>query len=191
MDQTIPDLIEVETVEQEMDALIRQAQKDPAMFQHIYDRWVGSIYCYIYARVGNAQDSEDLTSQVFLQAFQAFPRYRHEGHFSAWLFTIARNQIKGVFRRKRLEEYPLSEADEVGANAVRPGGVHQADEISQLKDLIAALPEKEQELIRLRYIAELKFSDMALVVGRNEAAVKKSLYRVQDRLRHLLEAQNE
>jgi len=65
--------------------------------------------------------------------------------------------------------------------------VASADEIQHLKKLILSLAEDEQDLIRLRYVAELSFADMAIVLHRREDAVKKSLYRLQARLQSLLE----
>jgi RNA polymerase sigma-70 factor (ECF subfamily) len=63
----------------------------------------------------------------------------------------------------------------------------QADEIECLKRLVQSLPKEEQELIRLRYAAGLRFADMAIVLHKREDAVKKSLYRLQARLQVLLE----
>ena len=60
------------------------------------------------------------------------------------------------------------------------------DEIAQLRRLVLALTEEEQELIHLRYVAELTFADMAIVLKKREDAVKKSLYRLQARLQSVL-----
>jgi len=64
------------------------------------------------------------------------------------------------------------------------------DEIAQLRRLVRSLPEEEQELIRLRYVAELTFADMAIVLKKREDAVKKSLYRLQARLQSVLQNAN-
>lgn len=167
--------------------LIKQTREDPAMFQHIYLQWVTPVYQYIFARTGNQQDAEDITSQVFMRAFQAFPRYEHRGLFSAWLFTIVRNQVNGVLRKKKVIEVPLTAARHANAATDMLISVSQTDEINRLKKLIAELSDEDQELIRLRYIAELKFAEIGAVLGRSEAAVKKALYRLQERLKSLLE----
>jgi len=174
------------------DELINKAQKNPALFQDIYMLWVTPIYQYIYAHIGTSQDAEDLTSQTFLKAYHAFPHYRHKGHFSAWLFTIARNQVRGFFRRKTAaKEAFLKVANQATTNHDLLYTIAHADEIDHLKHLIQSLPDEEQELIRLRYVAELKFGDIAIVLGRKEDAVKKTLYRLQDKLKRLLEEDNE
>lgn len=79
--------------------LILEVKNNPIRFQELYGLWAVRIYQFVYARVNNRQDAEDLTAQIFMNAYQAMPRYRHEGTFSAWLFTIARNQIRSFFRK--------------------------------------------------------------------------------------------
>lgn len=171
--------------------LIQKAQKNPVFFQEIYTAWVAPVFQYIYARTGSRQDAEDLTSQIFLKAYQALPRYHHRGHFSAWLFTIARNQVNEFFRKKMAVEISLDLADPAAPNPDMLNTVIHTDEIERLKQLIQGLPDEEQELVHLRYVAELKFGDIALVLNRKEAAVKKTLYRLQARLQGLLEAYHE
>lgn len=186
---TASQAIDSETIDE--DELIKNAQSNPALFQDIYMLWVTPVFQYIYARTGNRQDAEDLTSQIFLKAYQALPRYRHQGHFSAWLFTIARNQVNGFFRNKTAPEMPLNIAEQAGGGQDMLNTVIQADEVRNLMHILQALPDEEQELVRLRYVADLKFGDIALVLKRKEDTVKKTLYRLQVRLQGLLEEYDE
>lgn len=165
------------------------AQKDPVVFQFIYDRWSVRIYQYFYFRTNDASGAEDLTSQLFLSALQALPRYQHRGHFAAWLFAIARNLSKEYFRKGH-REVPLETASELPPFSDPSEEVAKLDEIAQLKALVLSLPGEEQELIHLRYVAELSFADMAVLLKKREDAVKKSLYRLQARLQSLLEQKN-
>jgi RNA polymerase sigma-70 factor (ECF subfamily) len=166
--------------------LVLAAQRNPAVFQQIYDRWAVTIYKYFYFRTGEPASAEDLTSQLFLSAYQALPRYQHRGLFAAWLFAIARNLSKEYFRKNH-REVPLETAPQLLASSDPPAEVAQQDEIGRLRRLVQFLPEEDQELIRLRYVVELTFADMAIVLNKREDAVKKSLYRLQARLQSLLE----
>lgn len=174
----------------EEDKLVLLAQEDPRQFQALYDLWITRIYQYVYSRIGTRQDAEDITSQIFLNAYQAFPRYRHTGMFSAWLFTIARNQLKRFYRSQTWRNLPLEVAEDFSLDS-DADRLDQTDEIRRLGELIMALSADEQELIRLRYVAELKFSEIAAILHRREDAVKKTLYRLQGRLQKLLEDQDE
>ena len=161
------------------------ARKDPAIFQLIYDRWAVRIYQYFYFHTNDPVYAEDLTSQLFLSALQALPRYQHRGHFAAWLFAIARNLSKEYFRKAH-REISLDTASGLPTSPDPSDEIARMDEIAQLRRLVRSLPEEEQELIRLRYVAELTFADMAIVLKKREDAVKKSLYRLQARLQSVL-----
>jgi RNA polymerase sigma factor (sigma-70 family) len=167
-------------------SLVLDAQENSASFQALYGHWVVPVYQYFYHLTGEVAGAEDLTSQLFLAVYQALPRYQHRGHFAAWLFTIARNLFKENYRKKK-REVPLEMALQVQSPSDPPADYALADEIRTLTKLVRSLPDKDQELIRLRYVAELNFSDMAIILDKHEDAVKKSLYRLQVRLQGLLE----
>lgn len=177
--------IQSEPITDDDSELILAAQKNPVRFQALYDRWAVPIYQYFYHRTGEMASAEDLTSQLFLAAYQALPRYQHRGHFAAWLFTIARNLAREHYR-KTGREVPLEMAQNLASPSDPAVEFSQEDEIQQLVQLVHSLPEEEQELIRLRYVANLSFADMTIVLGKREDAVKKSLYRLQARLQSAL-----
>jgi RNA polymerase sigma-70 factor, ECF subfamily len=164
---------------------IAESKNNPAAFSVLYDRYVQPIYRYLYYRTGSAPEAEDLTSQTFLSALEALPRYQHQGNFAAWLFRIARGKVID-FVRSEQKKLPLNEME----LAVTPDLLAQAahsDEISRLWALIHTLEESDQELIRLRYTAGLPFAQIAATLGSNENTVKKSLYRVMARLQSQME----
>ncbi|MEA4906770.1 MAG: sigma-70 family RNA polymerase sigma factor [Anaerolineaceae bacterium] len=166
--------------------LISEAKSNPVAFQVLYDHWVIPVYQYFYYRCGDVASAEDLTAQLFLTIYEALPRYQHRGHFTAWLFAIARNLFNKDHRKNR-RLVPLSAAREIASPDDLPAEAAHADEIQALRDLILTLPDEQQELIRLRYAAGLRFADIAILLNKSEAAVKKSLYRLQERLQGLME----
>ncbi|HEY4579706.1 MAG TPA: sigma-70 family RNA polymerase sigma factor [Candidatus Acidoferrales bacterium] len=104
------------------------------------------------------------------------------------MFRIARSKVVDHLRRRAPasldESYPADSADLLAQ-------VAHSEETARLSALIRALDGDEQELIRLRYVAELPFAEMASLLGRNEAAVKKSLYRLLGRLHKQLDGSHE
>ena len=66
----------------------------------------------------------------------------------------------------------------------------QSEQIQELSALIRSLTQKERELLRLRYVADLSYAEIATVLGKRKDAVKKSLYRLQARLQNQLEVKN-
>ncbi len=167
--------------------LVARAQAEPAAFGRLYDRYVKRVYRYLCSRTGDSAAAEDIAAQTFLAALEALPRYRHRGRFAAWIFAIARNQARDHFRRGR-RQVPLDEAGEVPDDVDLLQRAVQTERSAALVRRIAALPEEDQELIRLRYVAELSFAEIASLLGRREDAVKKALYRLLARLQDRLEA---
>ncbi len=166
--------------------LIAVAKKDPREFGQIYQLYIQSIFRYLYSRIGSLPEAEDATAQTFLAALEALDRYQHRGHLAAWLFAIARRKAMDAFRRQR-QQVPLEYAENVPAETDVLQQVIQTEQITALEKLIRALPEEEHELIRLRYIAELSFSEIGRLLNRSEDSVKKSLYRLLARLQSQLE----
>jgi RNA polymerase sigma-70 factor (ECF subfamily) len=161
-------------------ALVSAAQHDLTEFTALYDRYFQPVYRYLSSRVRSVPDAEDLTAQTFLAAIEALPHYHHRGHFSGWLFTIARNKLRD-FCRQRPPDRPLDESHPDRREDPLAHAIH-SDEIEQLALLVGGLDEADQELIRLRCAADLSFSEIAAAMGRKEEAVKKTFYRLAARL---------
>jgi RNA polymerase sigma-70 factor (ECF subfamily) len=177
------------TVEEE-DHLVLDAQRDPKAFGKLYLHYIQPVYRYLYSRTDHVQEAEDLTAQTFLAAFEAFGRYRHEGHFRAWLFKIARLKTMDYFRRNR-PLISIEQAEQVSAPDDPLLEVIQTERAAALAKLIRSLPEDEREILRLRYVAELSFGEIGSLLNRNEEAVKKTIYRLLARLKNQLEVHHD
>lgn len=166
--------------------LVARAQRNPQAFRRLYEEYAGPVYRYLYSRVGNQADAEDLTSQVFLKALEELGKFRNQGGFRAWLFAIARSRAVDYYRKQHAE-LSLDEVD-LGSGEPDPlaAAMHQG-EIERMRKRIVALREEEQELIRLRYVAGLTYAEIADVLKRSEGAVKKALYRLLARLGEQME----
>ena len=161
--------------------LVLAAQKTPADFKPLYLKWLKQVYRYFYFRVGNEKDAEDLTSQVFLKVYEDLPRYHNRGCFSAWLFAIARARAVDFYRKKN-HEVPLAEANLLPDNLDLTAQSLRDEELHQVLTLIHLLPPDEQELLRLRFVAELNYREIGMLLHRKEDAVRKSISRILDRV---------
>jgi len=169
-------------------ALVRLAQADSEAFSLLYDRYVQRVYRYCFYRTNHASDAEDLTAQIFLAALEGLPRYRQDGHFAGWLFSIARRKVADHHRRKPQAQVSLEEAMLPPVRADFEANLEKGQRQERLLAQVRALGGEEQELLHLRYAAELSFAEMAKALQRHEEAVKKSLYRLVRRLKEELEA---
>jgi RNA polymerase sigma-70 factor, ECF subfamily len=170
--------------------MISACRRDPAAFVQIYDRYVQTVYRYLYSRTGNPVDAEDITAQTFLTAMEKLENYREDGHLAAWLVTIARNKAYDFFR-KTSRFVPLDSIPEMGNNPDLLQEVIRADRRADLIRRIGQLPEDDQELLRLRFIAQISFKEMGKIFNRSEAAVKKNTYRILARLQSQMEEEND
>lgn len=173
------------------DILIVNARQDPLAFTELYNAYVVPVYRYLYSRTGNRDDAEDLTAQVFLAALEGLPGYRHNGHFAAWLFTIAHNKAMDHYRCQR-REAPISLArQQPGPGPDLLDSMIQSEGLENLMRHIRRMNEQEQELLQLRFVACLGFREIALILYKNEAAIKKQYYRLLARLESQMEEKRE
>lgn len=175
-----------ETAIEDEAQMVAAAKQNQEAFGVLYDRHAPKIYRYLLSRLGNVEDARDVTSQTFLTAFETFPRYKHKGYFSAWLFSIARSKCVDHWRKMHRQNTTHADHDpEPLPDPILT--VIQTESMAQLKQHIGRLAIEEQELLRLRYVAELSFGEMAAILNKNTEAVKKSLYRLLDRLQAALQ----
>ncbi len=174
--------------------LVIAAQQNPARFESLYLKWLKPVYRYFYFRLGNIKDAEDLTSQVFLQVYKDLPRYRSRGAFSAWLFSIAHARLVDYYRKdSRMAAREIAiEKLEIPSNST--GLLTQAvqkNENEQLFSLLNSLSEKEQTLIRLRFMAELSYREIGQILHCKEDTARKSVSRLLNRLKKQLESDHD
>ncbi len=171
-------------------ALIERAiAGDPDAFGELYQRHMDAIYRYVYFRVGEANDAEDLTEQVFLKAWEALPDYKQRGHpFTSWLYRIAHNAVVDHHRRRRpMVSTPILENREWKSD--NPGTLDQiieAEEAETLAAAVAKLPEDQQQVIILRFVEGLKHTDVARIIEKSEGACRVIQHRALNALHQLL-----
>lgn len=169
--------------------LVEHVWQNPDAFGVLYRRYLTPLYCYIYRRLGNSHDAEDLTAQVFTEALEGMVarRYHESGCFVAWLFTIARRRTVDFYRQRpveQLDDPPSPEPSLVAA-------VEKGEDLKRLAHLLAQLDEDRQELLRMRFSAGLSFAEIGQIERRSEAAVKMMIYRTLEHLREQWEVENE
>jgi RNA polymerase sigma-70 factor (ECF subfamily) len=158
-------------------------QSNAAVLSGLYQRYARPVYRYAYSRTGNQQDAEDLTEQVFMDALEGLGRYEERGQEAAWLFTIARRRVAD-FHRRRSEHLPFDETLDTPVEQLRPEvEVSRRERLAHLDRLLASLDDEQQELLRLRFAADLTYAEIGQVIDKSEAAVKMAMSRLLTRLR--------
>jgi len=164
-------------------ALVDRARNNADAFAALYHRYLTPLYRYLYHRVGNEKDAEDLVAQVFIEVLEGLETYRERGRFASWLFTIARHRMIDLYRQRTPEPLDDHSNDAIDLDDALEIGESQ----EYLNILLAKLDEDQMELLRLRFAAGLKFSEIALILGQRKGAVKMRLYRTLEWLRVMWE----
>jgi RNA polymerase sigma-70 factor (ECF subfamily) len=150
-----------------------------ALFGHHLPR----VYNYFRYRVGDGPDAEDLTAITFEKAWRHRARYRKDlGAFTTWLYAIAQNVATDHWRQRRLHE-PLDEAEHVSGGETPDTVVERRMNAERLSRLLALLPERERELIALKYGADMTNRAIAKMTGLTESNVGTILHRTIRQLR--------
>lgn len=178
----------VSDLELELPAIIAQAQRgDPNAFGELYGKYAGLILRYLYVRVRDQEGAQDLTQEVFVRVIKGIGgfEYRGEKSFLGWLYTIANNVLIGQARRKRAISTPLDQSIEL----IDPRG--QDDVISiydrvSLQQAISQLTQDQQQVLTLKFFADMTNNEIAATIGRTEGAVKALQHRALQSLQQIM-----
>jgi RNA polymerase sigma-70 factor, ECF subfamily len=161
---------------------------DRPPFEDLYRAYMRRIYAYVRAQVSTSADAEDITAQVFMNAYQAYARFEARNTTpAAWLFRIARNatldHFRGHGRRERLrrtiEHQPMAETD--------PAGVAEEHiQYRALLEYVARLPERQRDAISLRH-SGLSFEEVGVLMACTEDAAKMLYHRALKSLRETVQ----
>jgi RNA polymerase sigma-70 factor (ECF subfamily) len=173
--------------------LIRRAQAgEHEAFGELYRRYLARIYGYIRLRVSTVHEAEDLTEVVFMKTFESLGRYQDRGApFAAYLYKIARHAVIDSYRSPD-SSIPL-EAMEDHADEV-PGAETSLVEREQEDQTMAALsrlPERYQEVIRLRVLLDLPTETVAAWMELRPTAARVLLHRALKALRAMMRSFDE
>ncbi len=134
-------------------------------------------------RMGSEADVEELTSRTFERAWRSRANYRHDiAGFSTWLFKIAQN-VGTDYRSQLREHLPLGAAIDVAVDGTPELHAELRSDLARLAALTASLPERERELIALKYGASLNNRMIAGLTGLSESNVGTLLHRLVRTLR--------
>ncbi len=170
---------------QDEQKLVLDAQKDLHHFQTLYEVYFSRIYKYCYLHTLDTAEAEDLTSQTFLKALEAFPTYVYKDvSFGSWLYTIAGNLVKNHYRDQKhtisLDEMP---------NIADPQATVNWDMLNAterklvVKELLKDLAANCKDVLIFRFFEDLTYSMIAQRVASTEAACKMQVKRCLQRLR--------
>jgi len=155
--------------------LVSQAKTgDSDAFGKLYDSYLERIYRFVYFRVEDQQTAEDITSQVFLKAWENLGRFQIGGApFLAWLYTIAHNAVIDYYRTRKvtaaLDDVRLSDP---GHAEFVENGIDSAVEMESIKTALSTLTDDQRQVLLLKFIDEMSNEEIARHLGKREGAIR-------------------
>jgi RNA polymerase sigma-70 factor (ECF subfamily) len=175
------------------DLVLLAIQGDQEAFGALYMMHLNAIYRYIYFRIGDEHEAEDLTEEVFVRAWEALPKYRPGVlPFTSWLYRIAHNLTVDFYRKSA----PVSLSEPDLQNILRAStSTEEAVEDRQMARMLAAaikrLDTLEQEIILLRFVQGLPHQEVAAMLGKSINATRVIQHRALARLSGFLKGQDQ
>jgi RNA polymerase sigma-70 factor (ECF subfamily) len=140
----------------------------------LYEENYEKVAWYIFIRIGNRHEAEDLASEVFLRALQSLDSYQERGlPMGAWLFKIAHNLVVDYLRRA-CKTRTMSIDDVQVADPANPEEMAHSDmQKDKLSEALKNLPQSHQEVISLRFFADLSSTEAGEILGKKPGAVRE------------------
>jgi RNA polymerase sigma-70 factor (ECF subfamily) len=163
-----------------------------AAFAQLIDMFQAEIFRMAYYRTHSRMDAEDITQDVFTQAFDKLPKLKETQRFRAWLFSIALNRIRDLHRKRRIRALFAASRHTGGdppedeqSRSNSEGGIQlQRREFwRQVDGFLQRLPGGEKEVFRLRFLDQMNIREISRVLKKNESTVKTQLYRAIGKFR--------
>jgi RNA polymerase sigma factor (sigma-70 family) len=141
-------------------------------FQRLLDAHRDDVLRFLIASVGR-HDADDAFQETFLSALRAYPRLRPDSNLKGWVLTIAHHKALDVHRARARRPVPVAEPDEHAGQA----GVLQSPRPEPGADhweRVRALPQRQREVLTLRYAADLTHAEIAAALGCSEQAARRA-----------------
>ena len=163
---------------------------DDRAFRALFDRYAPALYALVRRRLPSAVDAQDVVQHALLHLHRARRDFRTDSRVRPWLFTIAMNLVREHYRRRgRRGEIGL-EPNLAARTPSDPGAaLEQRERAARLRAALAQLPDPQREVIELHFFGELRYEEIARIVGAKTGAVRVRAHRGYRRLRQALEAQ--
>ncbi len=161
----------------------RARKQDQEAFIKLYNLYIDDIYRFIYFKIGHREEAQDITSTVFLKAWDyiASTKIKEEKNLKALFYKIARNSTVDYYRQKK-EQISLEVEIERG-KAIADDSVDIKGEVSfkleweRVSQLLNSLKEEYKEIILLRHINELSWEEISQITGKNMGALRVLAHR--------------
>lgn len=161
---------------------------DREAFGALVERYRDNVYRLTYRMCGNPYDADEAAQEAFVAAWRALPNFRGDAKFSTWLYRLATNAAIDLMRReKRHHTGAESEMPDIADDRESPQeSVERTEQQEAVQQALSALSEEYREILLLRYMEELDYSEIAEALHLPSGTVKSRINRAKAALKSAL-----
>ena len=178
----------------------RVGREEPGAFAELVCQYEGRVFGQLLRGLGDRQEAEDLTQEVFLRLYRSRDRYQPRARLSTWLDHIARNVLRNGLRRRRrhawLRYAPLEQTEaRFPERFFRLDWPHDGDplecseRVAQIRAALDGLAERPRQALEMQHFDDRSYPEIASFLRVTPKAAKSLLYRARIELRRLLDNQ--
>jgi RNA polymerase sigma-70 factor (ECF subfamily) len=170
---------------------------EPGAFAELVGRFRPAVFGHFLRQLGDHQEAEDLTQNVFLRLYRARRRWRPSARVSTWVYHVARNVLRNAFRSRRrrpahlLSQLPGPDAESPAWLADEGDAPSRAVELAELGEVvrsaIGTLDGRQRAAVEMR-VRDQSYGEIADALALTPQAAKSLLYRARTQLRESLRA---
>jgi RNA polymerase sigma-70 factor (ECF subfamily) len=168
---------------------------DISAFEELVNRYKRPVFSIVYRMIGQYQEAEDITQEVFINVYEKLYQFDSNKKFSPWIYRIATNASISALRKKKKvitldfdETYGKAYEDYYTANTGDPQLMFEREELKQFIDkAVNELPENYRAVILLRYQMDLNNQEISEVLGVSKENIEVRIHRARKALRKILQ----
>lgn len=147
----------------------------------VYREHSASVYRFLFAKTGSAELAEELTQETFFQAVKSIDRFDGSSKITTFLFGIAKNVWLNEYRRRKKAPVPIEDTEAVTVPSAESDVLSRMGREDILK-VIHRIPDPGRELLYLRLLGSLSFSEIGSILGKTENWSRVTFYRAKQQL---------
>jgi len=155
-------------------------------FAELYNRYFQRIYNFVFARMRNHAETEEVVQETFLAVFRSFGNYRGQSSLLSWIYGIAKNTTNNSIRRAKSQSERIDLADDedlIPRPSLTVGSPDEQLDLIRFREALssrlAGIADWQAEIFHLRHFENLSIPEISTRTNRSSDAVRSSLYRVK------------
>ncbi len=169
--------------------LIEAAQKgEREAIGALIERYQREVFTFIYKMTGNIEESKDLTQEVFIKVFTKISGFNGQSTFRTWLYKIATNHTLNFLTRRppRASDHPLDRLPDATPSSLEK--IEKADLRAFVRQAVECLPERQRAIVTLRAFEEMRYAEIAEIlgcsIGNCKSAYHNAMIKLREKVKH-------